>query len=227
MKSMGKRKGKSVLIAYGSLLLCAVILLLFYLVFIRTLHERVQQQEWEHSLVSGNYARLQAELAEKYGQQDASRLRELIARLPVQADTSLLVRALASLEADTGLVIESITFAAGTTTRTKEDQADSLLDLLKNGWAAGKDKRPQDQFPLPSVDLQVQFSGTVTQLQRFLARIDRMERIVVIEGFEYRYENDVDRRPVEVEIVDAERIRGQVSLKALYADQFRDFVGSR
>jgi len=224
MKPMGK-KHKKIMIAYGSLLLCAVLLLLLHTLLIRTLNDRVQQQELEHSILSGEYQRLQAQLAEKYGQQDASKLQGLLSRLPVQADTSHMVRLLASLEADTGVHIESMTFVAETATREDVEQTESLLEMLRSGFASGsKDTNPQNQFPLPSINFSIQFTGTVTQLQHFLKRIHEMERIIVVENFDYQYRDDSDLGSGETATAAEQTIQGEVSLKALYADQFSSFI---
>lgn len=218
---MDKKKSKRLIIAYGILLLSAAILLLFYSYFIRALNERVQQQEWEHSIVSGNYMRLQAQLMDKYGEQDENKLQDLLTQLPVQADTSRIVRVLTALEVETGLRTENISFGAEMNQENEQLQADSLLEMLRSGFTRNNDRSPQDQFPLPSVNFRVQYAGTVQQLQDFLQRIHDLERIIVIEGFDYSHS---DSAVGEADNSDGQVVRGSVSLRALYADQFRSFI---
>lgn len=221
---MDKKKSKRLITAYGILLLSAVMLLLFYSYFIRALNERVQQQEWEHSIVSGNYMRLQAQLMDKYGEQDEDKLQDLLTQLPVQADTSRIVRVLATLEAETGLRMENISFGSEMNQENEQLQADDLLEMLRSGFTRNNDRSPQDQFPLPSVNLRVQYAGTVQQLQDFLQRIHDLERIIVIEGFDYSHSDSAVSLIGEADNSDDQVVRGSVSLRALYADQFRSFI---
>jgi Tfp pilus assembly protein PilO len=221
---MDKKKSKRLITAYGILLLSAAILLLFYSYIIRALNERVQQQEWEHSIVSGNYMRLQAQLMDKYVEQDENKLQDLLTQLPVQADTSRIVRVLAALEVETGLRMENISFGAEMNQENEQLQADSLLEMLRSGYTRNNDRSPQDQFPLPSVNFRVQYAGTVQQLQDFLQRIHDLERIIVIEGFDYSHSDSVVSLIGEADNSDGQVVRGSVSLRALYADQFRSFI---
>jgi Tfp pilus assembly protein PilO len=205
---------------YGILLFASLLLLFFHYGLIRPLQQHVLMQEAEHEAVTADFQRIQAQLAEKYGQNDQQRLEELMETLPVTPEVSQIIRDMESLERETGLLMESITFS---TELVRDDEENRLhfMEMLRNGFSFADGKPVPEQIPLPSVNFTVKFASSLQQFRDFLSRVEKLPRIIIVESFDFA-SDDPARAANSGQA--GQMINGTVTLRAVYAEQFQPYV---